>query len=156
MARYVLTGDELRLLTTWLFEASGYLESATRVSDASTASQALEADPDLDVAAWIAAETMTDPPSADEGAMSWWIHENHGVTINREDLPVEAPRWAKVLESWDSSIIAGFTRSPKADRDSQSTRDLCNQDGSVDKTIGSGTHLELQRSIIAKALTVLA
>ena len=154
MPSYNLTATELRVLTTWLFEPSGYLDFAVRSSDSQTAREALAADPALDVTQWIRDNLQDDINQSNETAMVWWIRANDRVNISRPQRPVEFGSWTAILTGWSTSIDAALVRANLSERNSKST-DTVGEDGTVDGSIQSGAHLTHQQEIISAVNGVL-
>lgn len=153
MPQYNLTAFEEQIVVSWLFEPWGYLDFAVRSSDGQTAREALAADPTLDVAQWVRDNTMTDPQATETG-MVWWIWKNDQVNVTPPGRPPEAAEWVAILEGWDASIQAGFSRSSQADRN-RNTIPFTNEDGSDGGTMPAGAHLAQQQSMINKVSGVL-
>ena len=155
MARYNLNANEVSILTSWLFEASGYLDNAVNASGVS-AREALVATPSLDVTVWIRTNTRgpsTDPDTWDECGMVWWMRANDNVNLNANQLPPEKDAWVAKAQQWDQSIADAFVRVPQLARDSN-TVTITAENGST-TTRPAGQQLVQQRSLYGKVLPVL-
>lgn len=155
MARYTLTTDEQSILTTWLFEPSGYLDQAFR-TDGQTARQALAAQPVLDVANWILTNTKHPNCLASdwlECRMVWWLRANNNVNVNAPQMPPDVATWRPILQQWVESIDAAFTRASPVARDASLTT-LYDATSAPIGTVGSGSHLSRQKSSVGKVRTV--
>jgi len=156
MPQYNLTQTQLEIVTSWLFEASGYLDVAVNNLGIS-ARAALILDPILDVANWIRINikgSSTAQSDWEECGMVWWIRANDAVNITPPTRPPEAAAWVTKLQEWDASINAGFNRVPQSQRDS-STVPITAEDGSI-STMPAGSNLSQQQQIITKVIGVLA
>lgn len=156
MARYTLTADETAILTTWLFEPSGYLDQAFR-ADGQTARNALAAAPTLDVADWILTNTKHPNCLASdwlECRMVWWIRAHDGVNVTANQLPPDVASWRTTLQQWVDSIGAALQRVPAAARDT-SPIGLYNAAGQLVGTVGSGTHFTRQQAHVTKVREVI-
>ena len=155
MARYTLNTNESSILTSWLFEVGGYLDSAVNNAGVS-ARQALAAQPSLDISVWIRTNTIgafTDPATWDECAMVWWMRSREGVNINANQLPVEKTQWIAKLQAWRQSIDDAFIRVSQAARDGSNVT-ITAENGTT-ATRPAGQQLVQQRSLFDKVLTVL-
>lgn len=155
MARYNLNTPETQIITSWLFESQGYLDSA--VNDVGvSARQALVTTPSLDILAWIRTNQpsqLIDPDNWVQCAMVWWIRANNGVNININQKPAERLIWIPILNTWAASIDDAFVRVPQVIRDSKTVL-ITAEDGTI-VTRPSGLHLVQQRSMIDKVLLVV-
>ena len=121
MARYTFNTNESRIVTSWLYEPSGYLDQAVNASGVS-ARQALAQNANLDVTQWIRTNTKgsgTAQSDWDECAMVWWMRASSGVNITSQNVPAEKAAWIATLTEWDVSITAAFDRASEAIRNGQ-------------------------------------
>lgn len=162
MPQYNLTPTQMQILTTWLYEPFGYLDTVA-LDIGQSARQALQAQPTLDVTQWVRDHTAGgwsfngEPAEAESPmglAMVWWIRAHDQVNITPPSRPPETAQWVAILNGWDASINAGFARTPQAQRDA-STVTMYDANGQVSGTIPSGSHLAQQQQIISKVLGVL-
>lgn len=155
MARYNLTAPQRQILTSWLFEADGYLESAVN-SSGQSARQALAATSGLDITVWIRTNTAgptTIPSNWTECGMVWWMRSRDGVNITGGNRPPEAAAWQAILNGWTVTIDEAFGRAPQEARD-QRLVPITAEDGSV-TTMPAGQQLAHQKNLIAAVLGVL-
>lgn len=155
MARYTLNTNENRIVTSWLFEPSGYLDQAVNASGQS-ARQALAANANLDVAQWIRTNTKaagTAQSDWDECAMVWWVRANSGANITTNNRPVEWEAWAARLGEWDASITAAFDRAGQTIRNGQAVTLTTSAGGTL--TMAAGAHLANQQQLCGKVIPVL-
>lgn len=157
MARINLNANELSVVTSWLFEAFGYLDAAVN-ADGVSARAALSATPALDVTAWIRTNTKrADVAQSDwnECGMIWWIRSRNTTNIpQQEAFPPERTTWVATLQEWADSITQGFARVPQAGRDSN-TVPITAENGTVTQR-PAGQQLAQQSTLISKVLGVLA
>lgn len=155
MPSYNLTGPQLGILTSWLFEQHGYLESAVN-SSGQSAWQVLSTTPDLDVTEWIRTNTRAasvDPRAWSETGMVWWMRSNAGVNITPPSRPAETVEWVSCINEWAASIDVALSRVSEAVRN-QTTITLTAENGST-STMPSGAHLVQQRNMFSAILGVL-
>lgn len=155
MARYNLNTNEVSILTSWLFEVNGYLDSAINNLGVS-AHDALLATPSLNVTVWIRTNTIgafTDPATWDETGMVWWMRANDNVNLTIATLPPEKATWIAKIQAWDASIADAFIRVSQAARDSNNVT-ITAENGTT-TTRPAGQQLVQQRSLYGKVLPVL-
>jgi hypothetical protein len=155
MARYNLNSNEAQILTSWLYEEAGYLDSAINELGVS-AREALVATPTLDVTQWIRSNTrgaFADPETWAGCGMVWWIRANNGVNVTRNQLPPETAQWVATLQAWDTSIASAFIRVSQAARDGN-TVPITAENGTITQR-PAGQQLVQQRSLFGKVLPVL-
>jgi len=158
---YSLTTEEVQVITSWLFEPVGYLDTKSNTLNR-TARQALGLESSLDVIQWVHDNGNQgwdfDNRRLDfvgnELSMIWWIRRNNGVNISRQSRPIESSSWIAILQAWDASIIAGFVRASQQTRNSNSNITICDESGNI-TTMPAGDQLANQQKIIAKVLGVL-
>lgn len=154
--RYNLTTPERQIVTSWLYEAGGYLDVA--VDDAGvSARQALAADAGLDVTGWIRTHTKGATVGEEDWVacgMVWWIRANDGVTVLPANRPPETASWITILNAWAASINAGLLAVSEVARNGQ-TVPITDVSGNV-TTMPAGTQLVHQRSMITSVLGVLS
>jgi len=150
MAKYTLTTDEKRVLTSWLYEPNGYLDSAVNSSGVS-ARQALSANSSLNVTEWIRSNikhSNTIQSNWDECSMCWWLLVSDNVNITQQTKPAEYNTWKAILLRWKNEIDLAFTVVPKTQRD------LINMNvysaGGIITTMSNGSHFANQQSIQTK------
>ncbi|MCJ2530745.1 MAG: hypothetical protein LN413_00285 [Candidatus Thermoplasmatota archaeon] len=173
MAKFTLTSDERRVITTWLFEgkgsdtAPGYLDSECVTCKMSPRGERSK-DPDLDIEqfcrdhkdhGWnLTVKGVTDrwDRGGFECGMVWWIRKNDGVDVSRADLPAEKDDWLSYLKDWEDSLKSNDHKATVRWRNANLAADPCvDESGDADGSIPSGDQRELQKSMITKALSVL-
>jgi hypothetical protein len=155
MARYNLNTNEASILTSWLFEQQGYLDSAVNNLGVS-ARQARLASPTLDITTWIRTNVkgaFTDQSNWDECAMIWWMRANDNVNLNVNQLPPEKAAWISKIQQWDQSIVDAFVRVSQQARDGN-TVTITAENGTTTQR-PAGQQLVQQRSLFSKVLPVL-
>lgn len=148
MATYNLTGPEQQIITSWLFEPGGYLDSAVNNLGVS-ARQALVAQPTLNVLTWIRTNTPdanTDPDNWSQTGMIWWIRISNGVNITNPNRPPERIPWRAYLTLWNDSLVQnpGDTTPVK----------IFAENG-AESTMPANSNRVQQRNMIAKVLGVM-
>jgi hypothetical protein len=155
MARYNLNANEVSILTSWLFEEGGYLDSAINASGVS-ARQARAATPSLDVTAWIRTNSKgaaTSQDNWDDCAMVWWMRANDNVNVTPQTVPAEKAAWVTKLQGWDASIADAFIKVSQAARDGQNVP-ITTENGTTTNR-PAGQQLVQQRSLFGKVIPVL-
>ena len=153
MATFTLNANERAIITSWLFEAQGYLDNAVN-DQGITARQALSATPGLNVLTWIRSNANGgDADSWNECAMVWWIRISDGVNITPPNRPPERLTWDVILAGWADSIDRAFVRVSETARNAN-TVPLTSEAGVV-STMPAGTNLIHQRSLFDKVRGVL-
>jgi hypothetical protein len=150
MATYNLTGPENEIITSWLFEQGGYLDSAINNLGVS-ARQARVAEPTLNVLTWIRTNTMSslgDPDNWSQCGMIWWIRINNGVNVTNPNRPPERLTWRAYLNQWSTSLV----QNPG---DASNQVPLTAENGSSAGSLANNAHRVQQRNLIAKVLTVM-
>lgn len=146
MPTFNLTGPEKEIITSWLFEQGGYLDSAINNAGASARQEAAIGG---NVLTWIRSNTigaMTDPDNWSQCAMIWWIRISDGVNISNPNRPPERTQWRQYLTMWDASLVQnpGDT-TPIA---------MTAENGTI-STMPANANRVQQRNLIAKALAVM-
>ncbi len=85
--------------------------------------------------------------------MVWWIWKNAQVTITPPARPPETDAWIAILQDWDDSINAGFSRATQQARNSTSVP-IFDQAGN-ETAMPAEAQLAHQQQIISKVLGVL-
>ena len=155
MASYTLTGPQQTILTSWLYEDGGYLDSVENTSGV-TAREALVATPGLDITAWVRTNSPsvnTDPTNWSGVALVWWMRSQAGVNITPPTRPPETTAWVTILQSWGVSIDAALANTSEAVRNQKAVI-VTAEDGTT-STIPGGAHLVHQRNLITNVLGVL-
>jgi hypothetical protein len=155
MARYSLNANQRNVLTSWLYEQDGYLDSAINAVGVSARAAKL-ATPSLDLSVWIRTNTrgvFVDPLSWDGCGMVWWMRASEGLNITPGTRPPETAAWIAAIQGWDQSIVDAFGRVSQQSRDG--TTVLITAENGTTSTMPAGQQLLHQRSLFAAVLSVL-
>jgi hypothetical protein len=158
-AKYTFNNTERDIVTSWLFEPSGYLDAAKNVACVS-ARQALTATPTLDVTQWIRDNTLgcgTHVSDWNETAMVWWMRANSGVNITQANRPPEAAAWDVILFQWGYTLDDAIARVSAIQRNANGCAiTMYGSDSQTNGTIPCGNQLLSQSSLVTKVREVLA
>lgn len=159
--KFRLTPNELKVPITFLFEPFGYLDFIALVSTGQTATEALVADPTLEMDSWVYDQAHIDDFGsnlrfAKELALFWWIRKNDRVASNQPPPQPRFDDYVAALDGFSSSIDQALFSVPiHIQEDSGNPVSLFDENKALIGTTRSGTWLLLQRGVYTKVLDFL-